>query len=243
LVAVCEPLNELSDEEIGALKHGIEERINKIPQKFRPQVLINEGRFAEDTIYSRHPEETVARVPRNLSWAVRDQKERLRGEAVRLRVGAGVVSAIPIFLSRRFSESTQGSRKLEDVRQALRDSDCLPVEAESVVAREPITIYTDVSSKMWASKGGVFLVTKEPDTRHISINLAHELGFLLGQGKRVLMIVEDEPSCIDVMHSFANIAGVLFERFDPNVAHNNLKSIHSIVSNWTKQLRDELEQP
>ena len=112
----------------------------------------------------------------------------------------------------------------------------------SLVAREPVSIYIDVSSKLWTSQAGVFLVTKEPDNMHISINLAHELGFLLGQGKAVLMLVEDDEECIKRMNSFANIAGVLFQRFSPQVARDRPMSIHSRISAWVTNVRKELDK-
>ncbi|MDQ3918219.1 MAG: hypothetical protein M3348_07060 [Acidobacteriota bacterium] len=231
LVAVCEPINDINEDSIGTLKGHIENSIMSIPQRFRPQLSISEGKYAEDTIYSRHPEEIVARVPRNLSWSVRDLKDRLKGEAASNKI-------IPIFLSRRFSEGAQGSRIVEDVRQALLDNGCIPVEAESGIAREPITIYFEVSSKMWVSTAGIVLVIKDPDSKHISINLAHELGFLLGQGKKVLMLVEDVQECIEVMNSFANIAGVLFQRFDPMLAKDKPESAYSKVREWIRVVKE-----
>src|SRR5207248_142011 len=99
----------------------------------------------------------------------------------------------------------------------------------SSLGREPVSIYIDVSSKLWASQAGIFLVAKEPDKRHISINLAHELGFLMGQGKAVLMLVENSPACIKLMKSFANIAGVLFQQFDPKALKTDPNSVHSRI--------------
>lgn len=234
LVTVCEPTKNIGVGEIESLKGRIEGLVSDIPQRFRPQLRISDGKYAEETIYTKHPEEMVARVPRNLSWAVHDFEEQLKGEVSSNKV-------IPIFLSHRFSEGTQGSLTLENVREALKSNGCFPVEAESSVAREPVSIYIDVSSKLWAAQAGVFLVNKEADNKHISINLAHELGFLMGQGKAVLMLVEDAPECIELMNSFANIAGVLFQLFSLNVGKESRKSIHSRISAWVKNVRSELD--
>lgn len=235
LVAVCEPTTNIGAPEIEALKSKIETSIGAIPQRFRPQLRISDGKYAEETIYSQHPEEMVARTPRNLSWAVHDFKEQLKGRIANKNV-------IPIFLSHRFSEPTQGSQTLENVRRSLEENNCYPVEAESSVAREPVSIFIDVSSKLWTSQAGIFLVAKEPDSKHISINLAHELGFLMGQGKAVLMLVEDAPECVEIMNSFANIAGVLFKRFLPNVSRDNSKSVHSLITAWVQNVRKELDR-
>lgn len=236
LVAVCEPINDVSDDGISRLKERIKEGITNIQPGIRPKLNISEGKYAEDTIYSRHPEEIAARVPRNISGAVHEFKDRLKGMA-------GNEKAIPIFLSRRFQESSHDSRIIEDVRQALRDNNCLPVEAEPTIARDPITIYTEVSSKMWASKAGIVLVVKADDKRHISLNLAEELGFLLGQGKMVLMLVESEQECIEMMNSFANLAGVLFHPIHPNLAQDNPNSLQSIIREWVKRVRNDLNRP
>ena len=80
LVAVCEPNKNVGLAEIEKLKERVEALIDDIPQRFRPQPRISGGKYAEDTIYSQHPEEIVARIPRNLGWAVRDLKERLKGQ-------------------------------------------------------------------------------------------------------------------------------------------------------------------
>jgi hypothetical protein len=95
---------------------------------------------------------------------------------------------------------------------------------------------------MWASKAGIVLVINVPDKKPISLNLAHELGFLLGQGKRVLVLVENEPACKEVMNSFTNLAGVSFHSFDPKVDGVNPKSAHSIVKEWVKVVVSDLSK-
>lgn len=239
LVAVCEPIDDIGANGIGPLKERIGDQIRTLPHNFRAQHSINEGKYAEDTIYSRDPGEIVARVPTNLAAEVTKQRNKLKSEALRLRVDTAGENVIPIFLSRRFSKSTQ-NRIVEDARAALRANACLPVEGATGIARDPFTIYSDVSSKMWATKAGIVLVIKDTGSEHVSINVALELGFLLGQGKMVLLLVEDEPECIEAMRSFANIAGVQFVRFEPKVASDKQESLHFIVKEWVKTLRQDL---
>jgi predicted amino acid-binding ACT domain protein len=234
LVAVCEPEDKVDIKEIGSLKKTVKEQISKIHQRFRPQLFISDGRDAEEAIYCRHPEEVVARVPDNLSWPV----QKIRRQ---LREGADSSKKINIFISRRFPEQSQGlSRMVADVRQTLRDNGCVPVEAEPTMGRDPNTIYTEVSSKMWASKAGIVLIIKVPDNKPISLNLAHELGFLQGQGKRVLVLVENEPECKEVMSSFTNFAGVVFQSFDPKLDKDNPKSVQSAIKEWLKVVNNDL---
>lgn len=234
LVAVCEPEDKVNVKEIGGLKKTVKEHISKIHPRFRPQLFISDGRDTEEAIYCRHPEEVVARVPDNLSWPVQKLKRQLRE-------GTDGVKKMNIFISRRFPEHAQGiSHIVAEVRQILKDNGCLPVEAEPTMGRDPNTIYTEVSSKMWASKAGIVLIIKVPDKEPISLNLAHELGFLLGQGKRVLVLVENEPECKEIMSSFTNLAGVVFQSFDPKLDKDNLKSLQSIIKEWIKVVNNEL---
>lgn len=235
LVAVCEPKDTLEPVEVHKLKQSIKEHISKVHHKFRPQLSISDGRIAEETIYSRHPEEVVARVPENLSWAVQTLKRELREHS-------SSNGKLPIFISRRFTPDAQSSRIVADVRKALLDNGCFSVEAKPTIGRDPNTVYTEVSSKMWASKAGIVLIINVLDKKPISLNLAHELGFLLGQGKKVLVLVEDEPACKEVMNSFTNLAGVSFQSFDPKINEDNPKSAHSIVTEWVRVVISDLSK-
>jgi predicted amino acid-binding ACT domain protein len=232
LVAVCEPTKGSHTSDIGPIQEKVEIQVSSIDQRFRPQPSVHEGLNAYDTIYSRHPEEIVARVPEGLSWAVQNLKRHLRSRMVGKK-------EVPIFLSRRFAEpSGAAMRVVDDVRHALELNGCFALEAEPTVGRDPNTIYTEVSSKMWVSKGGIILVVKETAEKPpLSLNLAHEWGFLLGQGKSVLVLVEDGIECWKVIQSFSNLAGVTvhgFNRHDPN---DSRKSAYSVISSWIRFVR------
>jgi hypothetical protein len=225
LVAVCEPERKFRSDELFDLKRTLSREILAIPQKFRPQLTVSNGRDAEEAIYCRHPEEVVARVPENLSWPVQQLKTKW---------AAAGDKKTKIFISRRFPQSEDLSRLVADVRETLGENDCLPVEAESTMGRDLNTIYVDVSSKMWAVKAGIVLVINVPDKKIISINTAHELGFLLGQGKNVLVLVEDDEECRKEMSTFSNLAGVVFQTFDPKISRGNIRSMQWIITEWIK---------
>lgn len=243
LVAVCEPSESITAEEIEALKNQIDELIGNIHQRFRAQLWRSDGKNAFDTIYIRHPEETVATAPRQLASAIRDSREELKEDIARKKADVKTdadIPIIPIFLSHRFTDKTNESGTVKSVKQALNENSCQVVRAESSAGKEPISIYLDVSSKLWTAQAGIFLIAKEIDRKHISINVAHELGFLMGQGKSVLMLVENVRPCVNVMNSFANIAGVLFERFEPTAERDDPRSIHVLIAAWIANVRKSL---
>jgi hypothetical protein len=182
----------------------------------------------ERIVYIWHPEEMVARPSDILALAIRAYKAPLKAEFAK-------PDTIPIFVSHRFSDATLRSLTLENIRKSLLENNCYPVEAASTLMKEPFTIYMDVSTKLWTAPAGIVLVTKELDSRHITINLAHELGFLMGQGKPILILVEDEPECEDMMSRFVNLAGVLYKRFHAGAASEDRSSVQAIVSSWIQQ--------
>lgn len=232
LVAVCEPKDKTNVKKIDSLRQIIGIEIRKIPQNFRVEFRINSGREAEEAIYSKHPDEIVARVPANLSRPVQEIREGLGQRPDGRRV-------TPIFISRRFPQSSGKVRILEDVRDTLRDNGCIPIEADPTIGRDPNTIYEEVSSKMWASKAGMVLIIKVPEGRPISYNLTHELGFLTGQGKKVIVLIQNIPECLDVMKDFTNYAGVRFQPFDPEVGKEEPGSIQSHIVEFLKYVNNE----
>jgi hypothetical protein len=235
-VAVCEPNAPSDDVKVQQLRKRLNDAVAEIPQGFRAQVSTSLGRSAEDTIYIRHPQEVVARPPRSLLSAIHDEKRRVR------RV-APAQAKTPVFLSHRFTEQTLRSTTLKAIRDALRAKHCFPVEAEASVGRDPVSIYMDVSSKLWNSRAGIIMVTKETDKKNISVNVAHELGFLLGQGKAVLLLVEIDDDCVKAMETFPNMAGVLYKVFRP--LDGELRADEEavdpvrIVSHWIDRLIED----
>jgi predicted amino acid-binding ACT domain protein len=230
LVAVCEPST--SGSESCGTDDAVKNLQSQINQKFRPQISANTGVNASETIYSRHPEEVAARVPENILGEYKKEKKKLSEQM-------GGVMKTPIFLSRRFPGSQNEAAKIaEDVRHALVDNHCVPVEAEPTMGRAPNTIYTEVSAKLWASGAGIVLVVRETAEKPpLNMNLAYEWGFLLGQGKSVLVLVEDVPECWEILHSFTNIAGLVVQGFARSAPSSQSNSLHAIISAWITELK------
>ncbi len=176
LVAVCEPLKDQSSANI---KKAIKERISRIEQKYRPDCKINEGRDATETIYARHPDEITARVPESLKPMVLAAKAELP---------AGL---FPVFLSRRFlpPDNPRAGQIVERVRKVLKARGCVPVEALPTPGHHAPAPF-QVSSKLWASAAAVVLVINIGTDEAFSMNLAHEYGFMQGQGKPILVLIE-----------------------------------------------------
>jgi predicted amino acid-binding ACT domain protein len=222
LVAVCEPEHELDAEKSTKLKEEIKENILRIKKDFRPHITINEGKNADERIYCRHPDEIVARVPRNLYSRVQEMKNQYAGK-------------LPIFVSHRFIEDRHAEGVFSNVRQALEDNDCIAVEAPPTVAQEQALTYTEVSSRMWVAKAGIVLITDVSDNRPITPNLAHEFGYLLGQGKSMLMLVENKHEVVDAKEkSFSNLSGIVYAPFDPMVAPKDPQSVYSQIKQWVE---------
>ncbi len=231
LVAVCEPVKELTEGEIKATQEMIRKHVGEIPARFRAQARFNRGVDAAKRIYSRHPEEVVARLPENLTWAIDKLKEHFKPQIEQKQ--------IPIFISRRFSESNNEAERIADeVRKSLLENQCFALEGVVKSGRAPVTIYEEVSSKMWMSNAGIVLVVKEADEKApLNLNLTYELGFLVGQGKSVLLLLENIPECKKVHEAFSNWAGVGVSEFDRSVSSDNPKSINYLISRWIKDLK------
>jgi len=79
-----------------------------------------------------------------------------------------------------------------------------------------VTASDEVKAKMWASDAAILLVMSTRDERELSENLAHECGFMQGQGKRLLPLVEDAVA--DRMSRHANLQGLQRARFTKEAA-------------------------
>lgn len=227
LVAVCEPSYEANTIEIADIEKTIFDQISRIHHQFRPSIKINDGVDARATIYPRQPDAVIATVPEYLGPVVLNDKRKIPKEK------------IPVFLSRRFvSTHDRTSRIVNRVHKVLRDHNCEPVEALPQEGQFAPTFF-QVSSKMWVSKAGIVLVTGGDDqgSSTFNINLAHEAGFLQGQGKPVLFLVEGGPS---ISMAWANLQGVNFSYFASNdraFDPDNQQSIDRILSAWVTSLR------
>jgi len=200
LVAVCEPLK---DVDTAGIKRAIRKQISRIDQKYRPDCRINDGRDASETIYARHPDEITARVPDSLKPMVLAAKADLPP------------GLLPVFLSRRFVpiNNPRAAKIVEHVRSVLKDRACVAVEALPMPGHHAPAPF-QVTSKLWASAAAIVLVMDIGADEAFSMNLAHEYGFMQGQGKPTLVLTERGQE--DSLKRLSNMHGLNIAPFEQN---------------------------
>ncbi len=222
LVAVCEPTKEMS---ISSHKAHLQENLKKLNQEIRPKWKISEGDNLKYLIYPKHPDDFVARVPSELIPHIKTYLKEIEPKK------------IPVFLSRRFLTSDRRDKIVSTVKSVLKNNGYHVVEANP----EPghfVTSIIQITSKMWLSKAGIVLVTGSAEQDGFGINLAHEAGFMQGQGKPVLILVEEESR--ETMKKFTNISGLVAPGFanDDNAFDPLQKnSIAAILTKWIQSMK------
>lgn len=224
LVAACEP-------EIGTRLERLFERVKKdiksLPPEFRTQPKVSSGLNAARVIAPREANTVVARVPKSLVQRVKDEKAG---------VGRG---RTPVFFSRRFVNERRALQLGREVTEALLDNGCEVLEASPQnEVREQTLIFLEVTAKMWVAKAGIVLVTGLTDLDALGKNLPHEFGFLQGQTKPVLLLVEGGEA--GAFRAWSNIDGVYAPRFpkgEEAVDRTSTSSVYQIVTEWTKRIR------
>ena len=220
LVAVCEPSNSATT---GDLAARIRAGMSALPHSLRVDPRIDErGLSPESVIYSRHPEDIVAKVPAHL----RARVQELRALAP--------LAAMPVFLSRRFLAG-RAEHYAAKVREILTALGCHVVEA-APLSGGTRTSLDEVSAAMWASRAGIVLAVEAEHESDVSfsLNLAHEFGFMQGQGKPLLLLVEANSRVEKELDTWSNVKGITAPRFDRSLAlaDTSDKSIAFRVRQW-----------
>lgn len=225
LVAVCEPTPQKPDID---LKLTIDEAFSALPQHVRPLWNIRGGLSPEAVTYGRHPDDVVAHVPSHLRARVVERRAKFR------------TGKLPVFLSRRFLASDRPRQYAEKIRETLEQTGCEIVEAE-VLPGGTRTSMDEVSAAMWAARAGIVLgVEPAPGESDVafSLNLAHEFGFMQGQGKPLLLLVE-APSKVEAeLDTWSNLKGVTAPRFsrDHALSDDRPDSLKSMVEKWVSRI-------
>jgi hypothetical protein len=223
MVVVVEPSEEpMETEEVEAL-------VLKTLSGLQPSLRVTrEVSGAEDAVlYPRRPHEIAARPPLALEGTIR---------AIQETVPEGL---IPIFISRRFLDTTDPytEEAVTELHTALRANGCFPLEAIPQMGVE-VAVLDSVKARMWASKAAILFVVKPAELSAFSENLAHECGFMQGQAKPLLPLVEKDAE--PEIHRNANLQGLQLTTFrrerpvDPDSPH----SIARQVKAWVKILKD-----
>jgi hypothetical protein len=230
LVAVCEPSVLPSTNgvtQVQQLDADITEQVKNIPCVYRADIAITSGKQPRTVIYSRRRDDVVITVPRHLKPRVLDRRASLDRKKV------------SIFLSQRFIGGRPESYA-DEVRKVLKENGCNVVQA-SIRNGGIQTSFDEVSAAMWASNAGIVLVACPDDHKDaaFSLNLAHEFGFFQGQGKPLLVLVENDTKVIADLDQLTNVKGVTAPRFSRDQAFHasNPQSIASKIAEWLKEVR------
>jgi hypothetical protein len=237
MVVVVEPTERpMETEEVEAL-------VLKTLSDLQPSLRVTrEVSGAENAVlYPRRPHEIAARPPRALEGTIRAIQETVPQDL------------IPIFISRRFIDSADPytDEAVAELQSALLANGCFPLEAIPQMGVE-VAVLDSVKARMWASKAAILFVVKPLDGEAdeaaanggksalsaFSENLAHECGFMQGQAKPLLPLVEKDAE--SEIQRNANLQGLQLTTFhrehpvDPNSPH----SIARKVEAWVKILKD-----
>lgn len=183
-------------------------------------------------LYPTHPDNVIARPPKHLVHVIASHRKEY-----------GKNKRIPVFVSRRFF---RGDPVIESVKNAVHgalfDYGCQPVEAAITPHDTPRSI-EDVDATMWACSAGIMVVARPQNHKKndelIGMNLAQEFGFLRGQGKPVLALVQD--GCSEALHKWTNTMGIKSSRFaSAGQAFDKTQesSIHKLIGQWLKTWSD-----
>ena len=237
MVVVVEPTEKPMDtEEVEAL-------VLKTLSGLQPSLRVTpDVSGAEDAVlYPRRPHEIAARPPLALEGTIR---------AIQETVPEGL---IPIFISRRFLdfEDPYTDEAVAELHRALIANGCFPLEASPQMGVE-VAVLDSVKARMWASKAAILFVVKplaeqsdndtkasedESELSAFSENLAHECGFMQGQAKPLLPLVEKDAESEIQRDAESWPQLTTFHREEPV----NPESPHSIsrkVEAWVRILKD-----
>jgi hypothetical protein len=236
LVAVCEPITPADAKN---LKARIEEECRKIESSYQADWKITDGRPATDTISTTQPTEVLARVPDDLLLKVLKYKSEIskfKSDVPR--------RSLSVFFSRRFLRNDPYAEQIDNhIRDTLRRNGCYLVEAVPGEGGTRLT-FPEVSARLWVADAGIVVIIPpaDPETQgsSFSANLAHEFGFLQGQGKQVPVFVDRRCRDDEGLRSWSISHGIILHYFDHQNAlnQNHPQSIDQQLERWIKWLKD-----
>lgn len=220
VVMVVEPTDDPADaQEVGVRAR---EALTHLPGTLRVNVKVSGPVNPEDAVlYPRRPHEIAVRPSIALTAEILAVQEDLPSDKR------------PIFISRRFVDLANEESKqiVEELRSVLDEHGFVALEAVPRPGNDRAASDA-VKAKMWASEAAILLVMSVPDERQFSENLAHECGFMQGQGKPLLPLVQEDVADSVIRH--ANLQGLQLSTFNRSGATNRHRedSIHNAVHRW-----------
>jgi hypothetical protein len=235
LVVVVEPTDDSIDE--NEVRERVDAALTGLPSSLRVDQKISKPVKPGTVLYPRRPHEIAVRPSIALEAEILAVKDALQPHEREKR---------PVFVSRRFVDLKDDySRKVvTELREVLADCGCVALEAEPVPGdRDGRVAPEAVKAKMWASDAAILLVVSVENERGFSENLAHECGFMQGQGKPLLPLVQDDAS--DSVLRIANFQGLQLSEFSKDSARDRHEpnSIYNAVREWlNREFSPELER-
>ncbi len=227
VIVVVEPTDDCTD------PWKTEKRARDALEVLKPELRVRVKVFKavdpeNSVLYPRRPHEIAVRPAKPLEATIRAVRQMYPSDR-RL-----------IFISRRFVDDPDERYNLavvEELRRVIEEHGFVPVEALPQPGAEG-GASDDVKAKMWASDAAIMFVVSTPDEEHaFSQNLAHECGFMQGQGKPLLPLVQKD--LLPTITQNANLQGLQLMTFSRSHATSNQyqDSIGSRVGSWLKLLR------
>lgn len=228
VVVVVEPTDDCDD------PAEVENRARNVLDTLKPELRVRVKVFKavdpeNSVLYPRRPHEIAVRPAKPLEATIRAVRAMYPSDR-RL-----------IFISRRFVDDPDERYNVavvDELRRVIEEHGFVPVEAAPQPGAEG-GASDDVKAKMWASDAAIMFVVSTPDEQHaFSQNLAHECGFMQGQGKPLLPLVQKD--ILSIIMQNANLQGLQVMTFSRAHATSNQyqDSIGSRVGSWLKLLRE-----
>jgi predicted amino acid-binding ACT domain protein len=220
VVFVVEPKGEVGDRD--EVEARIREALDVLPPRLRLNVRVSAPLDPDAVLYPRRPHEIAARPTKALESEILEVKKT---------VPKGMR---PIFISRRFVNPNDeySQRIVGELKRVLAEHGCFALEAMPQPGRLGPLAPEAVKAMMWASEAAVMLVISTPDERDLSMNLAHECGFMQGQGKALLPLVEEDM--VGSIQEHANLQGLPLSSFSKENALtvDKADSIAARIAHW-----------
>jgi hypothetical protein len=225
LVAVCEPT--MSDAD-GAYRQ-MQRELEDLPGDLEIDVRLDDGVDSKYTIAPKESRTVVARTPPDLVQRVRDIRSAIPKEK------------LGVFFSHRFVDEGEASACAEHVRLALTENGCRVLEVSGKDdVRGPRVVFHEVSANLWAADAGVILLTKVADGEPVGRNIPHEYGFLQGQAKPILLLVQ--RGLEDAVGRWTNAGGVYAPRFPSSgeaFLNGSPTSIYGLTKEFVERVREQ----
>ncbi|HEV2728417.1 MAG TPA: ACT domain-containing protein [Terriglobales bacterium] len=230
LIAVCEPEKaEAVEESYQQMKQELE----SLSGDLEIAVRLDTGVDSKYTIAPHEAGTVVARIPSDLVQRVREIRSVVSKEQV------------AVFFSHRFVEDVEALKCADELRAALKDSGCRVLEVSGKEdIRGPRVVFHEVSANLWAADAGVILLTRVPDGDPVGRNIPHEYGFLQGQAKPILLLVQ--RGLEDAVGRWTNAGGVYAPRFPTSAEaflRDSNQSIYGLTTEFVQRVRAQRARP